>query len=58
MSWVWDARRSVMALFSLFEKAMLSASQNDITHYEPYWSPGLKRPYLKKQSTVDAGGAT
>lgn len=51
--WVWIARRgrgSVMALFSLFEKAMLSASQNDITLCAPYWSPGMNRPYLKKQS--------
>lgn len=54
MLWVWLARRSrgsVTALFSLFEKAMLSASQNDITLRAPYWSPRTKHPYLKKQST-------
>lgn len=54
MLWVWLAHRSrgsVTALFSLFEKAMLSASQNDITLRAPYWSPRTKRPYLKKQST-------
>lgn len=41
-----------MALFSLFEKAMLSASQNDITLCASYWPPRMKRPHLKKQSAV------
>lgn len=50
---VWLARRSrgsVVALFSLFEKAMLSASQNDITLRASHWSNRTKRPYLKTQS--------
>lgn len=48
------ARANVTALFSLFEKAMLSASQNDITLRASYWPPRMKRPHLKTQSSVDA----
>lgn len=44
------SRSGVTALFSLFEKAMLSASQDDITLRAPDWSPSAERPYLKKQS--------
>lgn len=46
------ARANVTALFSLFEKAMLSASQNDITLRASYWPPRMKRPHLKTQSAV------
>lgn len=52
--WVCSARRSlgrVMALFSLFEKAMLSASHNDITLRTSDWPTWAQRPYLKKQRT-------
>lgn len=50
------SRASITALFSLFEKAMLSASQNDITPRARDWSPGLSRTHLKTQCGVDAGG--
>lgn len=46
------SRSGVTALFSLFEKAMLSASQDDITLRASYWSPSAERPYLKKQSLL------
>lgn len=49
-------RGSVTALFPLFEKAMLSASQDDITLRASYWWSGAERPYLKEQCTDDDGG--
>lgn len=43
------SRVKVKALFSLFETAMLSASQDDITLRASYWFPGTERPRLKGQ---------
>lgn len=47
--WTRLSRVKVKALFSLFETAMLSASQDDITLRASYWFPGTERPHLKRQ---------
>lgn len=43
--------RRFIALFSLFESAMLSASDDDITARARDWLREGRQPYLKKQYT-------
>lgn len=50
--YAWRSCGNVIALFSLFENAMLSASQNDITHSAPHWWVRVNRPYLKEQCSA------